>query len=565
MSRPAIAACRLAFHICALLALVCAVSCQRRKEELVPLGHVSASFALPDGTVVNALDYKITGGTITPLSGHLDVTKSSQTVSTIADLPAARGYLISADASSADGATTCHGQTSFDVSANLATQVALVVLCRRSLDAGEGSVSVMGAFDDCPVVNAHWITGTSGALGKLVRVGVDVTDPDPADSMRPMPITYTWTVAPAGAVAFLITSKNDPNTAASVNTQEFSCGLVGDVTIKVEASDGVCTKTVTIPFRCLAYAPAQASGACVHVTSYAVGSRYVGLPAGEALPVMVAAASAASSTVTYQWTASPPTGGTFAQPGGASTTFTCADGSGDVMLSVSAADGVCAADVRSPVVTVKCLPGLARPDGGRPEAGRPDAGHADANAQDAASGEGGRGGGGAGGTSAGGTAGTMATGGSAGGGSAGGGGSGGGNDSGGSLSCPIREAPSTSAACDTCTTSQCSLGASGTDGCCGLPGGDVVLCETLARCFGRGRCTSMGDATSCFCGTAGGACFMTEGAANGPCATEVIAAAKTSAPAAIYAQFVAPTSPVGRAVNVTACRGSFCSQECDVP
>jgi len=58
---------------------------------------------------------------------------------------------------------------------------------------------------------------------------------------------------------------------------------------------------------------------------------------------------------------------------------------------------------------------------------------------------------------------------------------------------------------------------------------------------------------------------MTEGAANGPCVAEVIAAAKTSAPAAIYAQFVAANSPVGRAVNVTACRGAFCPQECDVP
>ncbi|HEY8946936.1 MAG TPA: hypothetical protein VIM73_21985, partial [Polyangiaceae bacterium] len=139
-------------------------------------------------------------------------------------------------------------------------------------------------------------------------------------------------------------------------------------------------------------------------------------------------------------------------------------------------------------------------------------------------------------------------------------------------SCPSTEpysAPTTcgTATCGTCTTDQCSLGAAGTDGCCGLGNAaDQVLCEAVVKCFTRNSstCTVSGDGTNCFCGTSGGNCFMNAGAANGPCTAEVVAAAKTSTPAAIQGQFTSPASPLGRAVNIIACRGSFCSTECGI-
>jgi len=78
------------------------------------------------------------------------------------------------------------------------------------------------------------------------------------------------------------------------------------------------------------------------------------------------------------------------------------------------------------------------------------------------------------------------------------------------------------------------------------------------------NCTIGGDATTCYCGSSGTGCFTTTGAANGVCKSQVEAAAKTSDPAQIATQFTSPASPLGRAVNLTGCRGALCSVECSV-
>ena len=41
-------------------------------------------------------------------------------------------------------------------------------------------------------------------------------------------------------------------------------------------------------------------------------------------------------------------------------------------------------------------------------------------------------------------------------------------------------------------------------------------------------------------------------------------AAKTDDPAQIQARFVSPNFPLGRAVNLAACRGSLCPDECAI-
>jgi hypothetical protein len=127
---------------------------------------------------------------------------------------------------------------------------------------------------------------------------------------------------------------------------------------------------------------------------------------------------------------------------------------------------------------------------------------------------------------------------------------------------------------------NCSLGMispdgkTGTDGCCGLPNpNDQLLCEALYDCIAAhsgppDNCTSYGDPTVCFCGTAGtaggGLCFSVKGAANGPCVSQVIAAAKTDDLTQIQARFISANFPAGRAVNLAVCRGSFCSTECGI-
>jgi hypothetical protein len=57
--------------------------------------------------------------------------------------------------------------------------------------------------------------------------------------------------------------------------------------------------------------------------------------------------------------------------------------------------------------------------------------------------------------------------------------------------------------------------------------------------------------------------------ANGPCLEVVTTAARLTAAtydaATIKQRFVDPSFPLGRAVNLTSCRGTFCNLECSVP
>jgi hypothetical protein len=123
------------------------------------------------------------------------------------------------------------------------------------------------------------------------------------------------------------------------------------------------------------------------------------------------------------------------------------------------------------------------------------------------------------------------------------------------------------ATCAACTTDNCSLGPDGTDGCCGLTDpDDQTLCSALYACIvsNTANCTSSGDPTNCFCGTTTTTCFTTDGAANGPCAAQFIAAAKTTDATLIEVRFISPKFPIGRAVNLSACRGGLCQTECGV-
>jgi hypothetical protein len=119
--------------------------------------------------------------------------------------------------------------------------------------------------------------------------------------------------------------------------------------------------------------------------------------------------------------------------------------------------------------------------------------------------------------------------------------------------------------CNECTATNCALGDMGTDGCCGLTDeAERKLCRAAFACIARNAltCVMSGDATACFCGTSGALCFAQRGKANGPCVAEVIAASKTDDPAAILDRFISPKFPIGRAINLSACRGAFCSMEC---
>jgi len=125
--------------------------------------------------------------------------------------------------------------------------------------------------------------------------------------------------------------------------------------------------------------------------------------------------------------------------------------------------------------------------------------------------------------------------------------------------------------CDACTKANCNPAR---DGC--EPIADATgrkLCEDAYACFVNpaSQClkkNNQGDAIPCWCGNNMTTCWNSNEPpkqANGPCVKQVFAAAATSDAATIRARLVDPAYPLGRAINLSSCRGSFCARECGFP
>jgi hypothetical protein len=282
---------------------------------------------------------------------------------------------------------------------------------------------------------------------------------------------------------------------------------------------------------------------CPYITGFSASALEAAV--GSSISIAVEATDLDGDTITYAWTQTTAATGGFGSASAASTTYNC-NAVGTSTLSIAISDSVCG-DSLVAAIPVNCVAAPATGAGGTTGA----AGTGSAGTTGAA-GTGEAGTTGAAGTGVAGTTGAAGTGVA---GTTGAAGTGG----------PIECVEEGSAACASCFAGNCAVGASGTDGCCGLSDpADVALCRALLVCINAnaGSCVSSGDPTACFCGTSGGNCFSVVGAANGVCSTKFIDAAKTSTPSAILDRFVSPNFPIGRAVNQTACSGAFCASEC---
>jgi hypothetical protein len=99
-------------------------------------------------------------------------------------------------------------------------------------------------------------------------------------------------------------------------------------------------------------------------------------------------------------------------------------------------------------------------------------------------------------------------------------------------------------------------------GCTFLSGHDRELCLALVRCMRETECANV-DPRDCFCGSAKGvAC---ESSPNGACMSEMQAAAKSSVPLDINANFFSLERPLGHATAELACEHDFCGPSCGLP
>lgn len=123
------------------------------------------------------------------------------------------------------------------------------------------------------------------------------------------------------------------------------------------------------------------------------------------------------------------------------------------------------------------------------------------------------------------------------------------------------------AACDACTTANCIPTRDGCDRIAELS--ERNLCERIYACFNEptNACVTQGDSLKCWCGTNPTTCVTSNTPptqANGKCRDLVFEGARSTDAATIRHRFVDAAFPLGRAVNLTLCRGTFCAAECKI-
>ena len=527
--------------------LVAVGGCTHPASHSESTGDFRFSLMLSSLAEIDAVAYTVSGNGIKPITGTIDVTGVNTTSAVISGLPAAMGYSFAATAASTDGKTKCVGNTTFSITDGSQTSANLILECTGPNESGTGVVRIDGSFDNCPVVTSLVAIPASGA-----GATTDTISPIPVGSTATLigtyrdldgdDVTFSWSQNP-------IVGSFGANTAARTL---FTCVTPGVGVLTLAVSDGTCTKSGTMSIACVAAVPdASTSG-------------QGGTAAGGAPGAGGAGAGGATGG-----TGSGGTGiGGSGIGGNTSTGGSGAGGTSGVGGDVGTGGNV---GVGGAIGTGDSGVGGSVGTGGTSGVG--------------GSGVGGTGVGGAG-------VGGSATGGS------GAGGAGVGGGTGGMIACTASTPPDQ---CVPLVCEQCTFGAMPGDPnlCDSTPescfncdattmgcelmtnAADKALCENLYACLVApthpgdptfpGYCLGTGgDALPCWCGSNGLSCPNGNTApskANGTCVDLVQAAAHLTtydAPT-ISAQFVNPALPLGAAVNLAICRGTFCAPECVLP
>ncbi|MGB8330080.1 MAG: hypothetical protein WCE62_08115, partial [Polyangiales bacterium] len=198
-------------------------------------GSLNLNLELASGAVINEVDYLISGNDITPIGGTIDTSAPGATASVeVFGLPPGTGYLVELSATTEDGTMTCQGSAPFDVSVGVATDVMVMLNCKRP--PRYGAVRVNGKFNIC----ADLIQAVASPLQTSVGNDIDLSaigSDDEGDAIK-----YIWS-ATGGSIA--------DSSAASTT---YTCGEVGDQTITIVVSDDdfvYCMDQWTFPVTCV--------------------------------------------------------------------------------------------------------------------------------------------------------------------------------------------------------------------------------------------------------------------------------------------------------------------------
>jgi 5'-nucleotidase len=230
------------------------------------LDSSKVALQLDASSVLNTVNYMITGPSGFSKNGSIDVSHSSTLSTTIGGIPSGMGFTISLNGTATDS-TSCMGSAMFNVAAHSTTPVSVHLLCRETPHTG--GVLVNGSLNVCPLVDGVSASPGEVTVGGSITLSAAAHDSDNA----PAPISYTWS-ATSGSL-------NDIHAQNPV----FDCTGTGTVTVSLTVSDGDCTGTGSVTVICdLAACDDQnpcttdgkdASGACTH-TPVADGSLCTG-------------------------------------------------------------------------------------------------------------------------------------------------------------------------------------------------------------------------------------------------------------------------------------------------
>ncbi len=188
------------------------------------------------GATFNTFTYAITGLNGFSKNGSLDVSSSSKLMGVIGGLPAGAGFKITLTGTSIDGSTECSGSATFSVAEHGTTAVSLTLDCHQP--SKTGSISVTGAFNICPTIQA--ISANPGEVlgGSSTSITSMAVDPDNG----PSPLSYHWT-----ATSGSFSDATSPNPT-------YTCTTSGLATLTLVVSDGdpqaSCADSGTVQVTC---------------------------------------------------------------------------------------------------------------------------------------------------------------------------------------------------------------------------------------------------------------------------------------------------------------------------
>ncbi|MGB5695672.1 MAG: hypothetical protein WBM46_08480, partial [Polyangiales bacterium] len=193
----------------------CSGSSNLGTEQLT--GGLSLALTIDDGIEIDEVAWEITGGEMAPMSGVVNTSAPGSTASVeVFGLPEG-DFIVTLEATSTDGETTCGGSAPFNIEAGQVTETHLLLRCQ--LPPRFGGVRVNGKLNICAELTKVVVSPLQTSVGNVINLMADAVDAE-GD-----PIAYEWT-ALVGTIA---------DTADALTV--YTCTAEGDDLITITVSD----------------------------------------------------------------------------------------------------------------------------------------------------------------------------------------------------------------------------------------------------------------------------------------------------------------------------------------